>query len=82
MSLCPEGEQRVTLTDEEFWARVASNLLDELDVEHEEQDVLDAVQEWMKQPCTVCGSTGTCSYDTEGRPMIHIEEHEDDELSE
>lgn len=27
-------------------------------------------------PCTVCGSSTSCGYDDEGRPMIHATERE------
>lgn len=31
-----------------------------------------------KSPCAVCGELGACSYDAEGRPMIHADDPDQD----
>jgi len=81
MSICPEGEFRANLSDQEFWTYV-------LDIggspegpeEPPDIDMLEPGKENFRldNPCTVCRSPGACYYDSEGRPMIHIEESEDE----
>lgn len=65
--LCPEADERDAMTDAEFWERVHRNLggltPDDLDVDLDPQ-----VQ---TEPCGVCGSNSACSYDAEGRALIH-----------
>ena len=77
MSICPEGEYRDSLTDEEFWNHIAKSFLSGMDIEYEEGEVEEVISAWMNQPCTVCGSTDACSYDSLGRPMIHTEDNSD-----
>jgi hypothetical protein len=65
--LCPKADRRDAMTDEEFWADV-----------HPEQDCRDdeppvELTSLEVDPCPVCGSTGACSYDAEGRPLIHTD---------
>ena len=85
MSLCPEGEYRSNMSDGEFWDRVSKNIcgpsIEEFPPDPEEV-ILGLVGAELSKPCIVCGSTGACAYDSEGRPMIHTEEEDsEDELS-
>jgi len=75
MSLCPENEERQKLSDAEFWAHVfqVADVSDE-DFEY----YTDTTTDTTLPHCQVCGSTTACSYDSEGRPMIHVVEDEDD----
>jgi hypothetical protein len=73
MPLCPEGEYRSQFTDEEFWAYVYSyddTFPDNFDPPGCNEPEIDT-------PCTVCRELKACSYDIEGRPMIHIENRDD-----
>jgi hypothetical protein len=72
MSLCPEGEYRNTLSDEEFWAHIFQTDYQESDGPDFDDPTVLLV------PCYVCGSMTACGYDSEGRPMIHSMESEDE----
>jgi hypothetical protein len=75
MNTCPESEFRANLSDQEFWVYVL-NRHQEGDNEFFEglvEEVLDSI------PCKVCGSIGACSYDSEGRAMIHTEQESEDD---
>lgn len=64
--LCPEADLRDAMPDDEFWQHVLGQ--DELD---DTDPPADLVQ--LLQPCPVCGEQGACSYDAEGRPLIHTD---------
>ena len=73
--LCPEADLRDGMTDDEFWAHVAENL----DHRGPLHDTPIDADDWrfyvdIPTPCPVCGGTGACGYDPEGRPFIHVEE--------
>lgn len=71
--LCPEAGYRDTLSDEDFWAHVFHQD-DSPDTEGpDDQDFYDMRSPYGR-PCDVCGESGPCGYDAEGRPMIHTEE--------
>lgn len=76
MSLCPEFEYRESLSDEDFWAHILANEWAGW-ADFDESD-LDNTTE-LPIPCSICGEITVCGYDSEGRPMIHVEP--DDELS-
>lgn len=68
--LCPEADARDAMDDGEFWAHVAKNL-GAIDAEEFPVDGDDLRALGDAEPCEVCGETGACGYDAEGRPMIH-----------
>lgn len=74
MSLCPEGDYRASLSDEDFWAHVFKT--DYPDIDESDLDETSS----LPMPCPVCGSIEACDYDSEGRPLIHTfpEEYWDD----
>jgi hypothetical protein len=78
MSLCPESEYRASLTDEEFWEHVfhGDDGPDDYDPSSDPNLPDDVVGEgYLGTPCSVCGTyLEACGYDTEGRPVIHVEE--------
>lgn len=66
--LCPEGDRRDAMPDDEFWPHVFPNPAGP-DTDYREH--LDVQLE--VEPCPVCGAQGACSYDAEGRPLIHTD---------
>ena len=72
---CPDRERRDALTNEEFWDEVLGVSLGfegpmiEAESEIEVLSIDGAA-------CTVCGSSGPCAYDAEGRPLIHADSQE------
>lgn len=69
MSLCPKAAERAAMPDDEFWAdvfpqEVADGLYDAEPI---------ALVALTVEPCPVCGEQGACSYDAEGRPLIHTD---------
>jgi hypothetical protein len=77
--LCPEADLRDAMSDGEFWDHVAESILgpgsepDTDDMEPVGYDELDILA-----PCEVCGESGACGYDSEGRPLIHATPKEDE----
>jgi hypothetical protein len=78
---CPEREYRDSLTDDEFWAYVATRLngadpFQDLDPIEEAEARADAEQVddglGGVGPCPVCNAAGACAWDTEGRALIHV----------
>lgn len=74
---CAVRARRARMTDEEFWDDVygdhtASGEPD-FDGRHPDIDVPVA------EPCPACGAAGACSWDAEGRPLIHAVSDEEDE---
>jgi len=67
--LCPEAAERAAMTEPEFWERVARNLGQP--PESMDDDDLDRPEFGYPDPCVVCGATGSCGFDAEGRPLIH-----------
>lgn len=63
--LCPEHDKRAAMTDDEFWAYVFP--------QPPEPTIWDDDGPGMDQACEVCGESGACGYDAEGRPMIHTD---------
>jgi hypothetical protein len=76
MSICPEHDYRSNLSDQEFWGRVAANLIADTQIDYNDEDLYDQEEDF--NPCTICGSSGACGYDIEGRPMIHLEDDRSD----
>lgn len=78
-SLCPESEARAAMSDGEFWEHVYG--LDGLDGYDPDDDMNAPPPDEIEPagPCPVCGSTGACDADTEGRPLIHAVPVDDDE---
>lgn len=66
--LCPKADARDAMTDDEFWADVHPQQ-DCTDNDEPPTDLLSLTVE----PCPVCGAQGACSYDVEGRPLIHTD---------
>lgn len=82
MSICPEGEYRNSLSEEEFWNYVCRSLGPEEPPDSLTEDEIDYIRENggdIPQPCPVCRSIIACSYDSEGRPMIHVVEDSESE---
>lgn len=76
--LCPEADARDAMDDGEFWDHVFNR--DDGPDEFEDMDPVDYDELDMLAPCEICGATGACGYDLEGRPLIHgIWAHSDDE---
>ena len=79
MSLCPEGEMRAAMTDAEFWAHVYPQNESE-PREPDDQEVAEyELNAKLAEPCPECGQLGACSYDLEGRPLIHVVEGDEDD---
>lgn len=51
--------------------------VDEAPIEHEPDRELPRVD--FGGACPLCGEAGACGYDTEGRPLIHAIDDEDDQ---
>lgn len=71
--LCSEADVRDGLNEAEFWYHVGQSLGAVIDVDLSDaadQRDLDALA-LAPVPCPVCGSTGACAYDAEGRALIH-----------
>ena len=65
--LCPKADTRDVMTDAEFW----SDVYPQQECSDDEPPVdLTSLE---VDPCPVCGSAGACSYDAEGRPLIHTD---------
>ena len=78
--LCPEAAMRAAMTDSEFWSHVYHQ--HEFDDPREPDDKEIAEYELdakLAEPCPECGQYGACSYDLEGRPLIHVVEQDEDE---
>jgi hypothetical protein len=78
--LCPEAEQRDTMTDAEFWEHVLQPT-EGRDYEPDEPDdgeiaEMDAERR-LASPCPECGQVGACAYDADGRALIHVTEDDD-----
>lgn len=63
---CTRAAERATMTDEQFWADV----YDRYSTFGEPEDDVEVLSIG-GTPCPVCGCSGECGVDTEGRPMIH-----------
>jgi hypothetical protein len=72
---CIVREKRRTMNDEEFWADVFG--MPEPLTEAQELDECFGIE--APNPCPECGSIVACGYDSEGRPMIHVVEENDEE---
>lgn len=71
--LCPEAEFRESLDDGDFWEYVLNGVLPgEEPFDHGPyDDGPDELDLMTAAPCEVCGATGACGWDDEGRPMVH-----------
>lgn len=67
---CSTVARRAHMSDGEFWAQVYG-YIDE-DGDYELDIPPDALG--VTTPCPVCNAPGACSWDTEGRPLIHVVE--------
>lgn len=72
--LCPEAAERDEMDEAEFWERVYPQHGYEPFDDGTDQDLDAAVS---SPPCTLCGASGACGWDSEGRPMIHAISEED-----
>ncbi len=78
ISMCPEAVERATMSDAQFWDHVTGAVVEgTVFAEIDEHDGLE-VPFSAGTPCTECGATAACSYDSEGRPMIHLQAQEAD----
>ncbi len=69
--LCPQADELDAMTDEEFWQRVADNILGpQWDDDDAGVDIDAALNVGI---CGTCGSGGACAYDSEGRALIHAD---------
>lgn len=77
--LCTEADYRDSLTDQEFWAHVFPDTLpvgwDDSPSLIDEEDI--ASLSHLANPCPECGQVGACSYDAEGRALIHVTQEDD-----
>ena len=73
--LCPSADDRDAMSDDDFWATVLDQPAELFDDSTPDSNVtqLDPT------PCPVCGEPGACSYDSEGRPLIHTTGEDDDD---
>lgn len=70
---CPVNVRRAGMSDEDYWADVATSLGYPQDVEYNPDDEeLDAPA--YDSACPACGATGPCAYDVSGLPLIHADE--------
>lgn len=71
--LCPEADIRDAMSDDEFWAHVlgASPTWDADDSGPDLDIAISTI------PCAVCGESGACGYDAEGRALIHATEEDE-----
>lgn len=75
---CFEREYRARLSEPEFWMYVTGVTEDP---NEEEISFDEAAPPVFPIPCPVCGELTACSYDSEGRPLIHtVEEDSENEL--
>jgi hypothetical protein len=74
VSVCPDHERRAAMSDGEFWEHVLGQRAWSPDDDPEP----DVDPQMYTEPCSECGATGACAWDSEGRPMIHttLEERE------
>lgn len=79
--LCADADLRDQQDDAEFWEHVGASLgfvINVADVADDmDQDDLDALA-LAPVPCPVCGSSGACAYDAEGRALVHPDEIDDE----
>ncbi|SDT22113.1 hypothetical protein [Microterricola viridarii] len=71
---CQEAAFRESFADAAFWPHVLQRQErgDEPDFDP------DVPTSYQIDPCPESGEHGACAYDTEGRPMTHITEREDE----
>lgn len=79
---CSKRETRALMSNDEYWEDVALSLgfsviPDDCDYDGEGPG-LDITLSLVTEPCEVCGANGACGYDSEGRPMIHATQGEDE----
>lgn len=70
---CQVREKRAGMSDEEFW----DDVFPQSEYEPEGPD-MDCTGIDSLNPCPECGSVVACGYDSEGRPMIHVVQEDDD----
>jgi hypothetical protein len=68
--LCPQADLRDAMDEDEFWDHVFHGGEVDLEPDYEDMEPIDE-EVHIPTPCEVCGSTGACGYDTEGRALIH-----------
>lgn len=70
--LCPEADLRDSMSDGEFWEHVFhQGTVPDYEPDYDGLGSYADTEPDIAQPCEVCGSTGACGYDNEGRAMIH-----------
>ena len=77
--LCPEADRRDAMTDDEFWADVARNLTGLTWDDEPTWDGPDLDVQVSREPCPECGAPGACAWDSEGRPLIHATDPDQEE---
>lgn len=77
---CAASRRRATMSDDEFWQDVADSLSPSPPGWSEDDDPAPEVDpQFATLPCPVCGSSGACGYDSEGRALIHADGGNNDE---
>jgi len=78
--LCPEADERDAMSEDEFWERVAANLSGDQYPPQEPDWAAELDVTPLDSPaCVLCGSTGACAYDAEGRALIHTTDDDDED---
>jgi hypothetical protein len=72
-ALCPEAAERAAMTDSEFWAHVYPQPDPGDDRPPDDQEIAEyELEAQLADSCPECGVLGACSYDAEGRALIHV----------
>jgi hypothetical protein len=72
---CPEHDMRAAMTDAEFWAHVFQQPDPVGERFPDDQEIAEyELNARLAEPCPECGQLGACSYDSEGRALIHVTE--------
>ncbi len=74
--LCPEADSRDAMDDGEFWEHVFRT--EGMPGSPEDDPDLEPPEDYGR-PCFMCGAVGACSYDEQGRPLIHVDDDAEDE---
>jgi len=70
---CEAMVRRDGMTDSEFWEDVFHpDGVPDFDIPED-----DLPETALGSPCPECGQVGACSYDAEGRAMIHVVQEDD-----
>lgn len=77
--ICPEAAIRDAMDDATFWEHVLQPDTPPMDYDGPDldDDPPDDGLPVRADPCPECGEVGACSWDAEGRPLIHALRAED-----